>query len=298
MTLRTLATIVFLFLAFPVFAESHGKTCEQLLDAGENPSDAATLAAGVLGKKPEDRAALLCLGRARSALGQHEASLQALQSAEKLSATPGERIVALILIGNQYKAIGNYAGATDVYRQSLALARAEKIKAFERISLNMMGELLQQAGDVAAALEHYLQGMKLAANDNDRADSNGRLAAAYSALGNHDRAIEHQIKSMLLEERSGDLNHYANASIELGRICLAAKQYADAEKWLKKFLKAIEGAGGDYWEAKAHALLGKARASAGDKKEAAEHFEQAKKLAEKAGDKQLLLEIAEIAKSL
>lgn len=270
-----------------------GQTCDQALESGANLADAAALAETRLRIAPDDRDTWLCLGRARGELGEHNAALSALQTAEKLSKTPIDRIVALTTLGNEYQAGKEFTLAITSYQQSLAMAREQKSARLQRINLNLIGETLQEEGNTAGALEQYQQGMKLAANDNERADSNARVAAVHSLLGNHDKAIEYQLKAMLLQERVGDLDHYANANIELGRICLAAKQYADAEKWLNKFLVSIAGSDAFYWEAQGRYMLGKVKAARGKPEEAVEQFQQGRLLAEKIQEQQLLKEIKE-----
>jgi tetratricopeptide (TPR) repeat protein len=270
-----------------------GQTCDQMLKSGANFADAVAIAETRLRIAPDDRDTWLCLGRAKGELGEQNAALTALQTAEKLSKTPVERIVALTTLGNQYQTDKAYTLAIDNYQQSLSIAREQKNARMQRINLNLIGESMQEEGNTAGALEQYQQGMKLAANDNERADSDARVAAAHSLIGNHDKAIEYQLKAMLLQERVGDLDHYANANIELGRICLVAKQYADAEKWLNKFLVSIAESGAFYWEAQGRYMLGKVKAARGNTAEAADQFKQSRSLAEKIGAQQLLKEISE-----
>jgi tetratricopeptide (TPR) repeat protein len=271
------------------------QTCDQALEGGANLANAAALAETRLRTAPDDREAWLCLGRVRGELGEHNTALAALKTAEKLSKTPFERIVALTTLGNEYQTGKAYALAIDNYQQSLSIAREQKSARMQRINLNLIGESMQEEGNTTGALEQYQQGMKLAANDNERADSDARVAAAHSLLGNHDKAIEYQLKAMLLQERVGDLDHYANANIELGRICLVARQYADAEKWLNKFLVSIAESGAFYWEAQGRYMLGMVKAARGNDAEAKEQFQQSQALAEKVGAQQLLKDISEAA---
>lgn len=264
--------------------------CNQALEAGD-AAKAMTQVQAALPGAVNKREAYLCLGRAAGVLGRHDEALTALQSAEKLSAQPMERIIALTLLGNQYREAENTPQAIEAYRKGLEIARAEKNTGFELIIVNQLGAALEKSGEAAGALEQYQLGLKLAANDNERADSHARIAAGHSLLGQHDKAIEHQLKSVLFEERAGDFNHYAYANIELGRICLVAKQYADAEKWLGKFLGAIAEAGDSYWQAKARLMLAQVKLAKGAGNEAKDEFSQARAMAQRIGANQLLGEI-------
>lgn len=268
------------------------QACNQAREASDYAA-AVTQAEIALKDGAGKRDAYLCLGRAQGELGNHAAALLALQAAEQLSSQPMERMVAITLLGNQYRAARDYAQAQACYERSLAIAREEKNTRFQLININQIGDSRSGAGDQAGALALYQQGLQLAANDNERADSYARIAAAHSALGHHDQAIEQQIKAVLLEERSGDLDHYAHANIELGRICLAAKAYGDAEKWLNKFVPVMVQNDSAYWEARARHLLGQVSAARGDAKSADEQYAQARALAGKIGDHQLLQEIGQ-----
>ena len=135
------------------------------------------------------------------------------------------------------------------------MAQAEKDKRFERINLNLIGETLVDSNQPEAGLESYLKGSQLAANDNERADNYARIADTYSILGKHDQAIEYQIKTVLMEERGGDLNHFAHANLELGRIYTVAKDYPNAEKSINKVIQLSKEQGGAFWEAKAYYYL-------------------------------------------
>lgn len=285
-------------LFFVLFSAAHAAhaaeadACNQALEAGD-AAQAVAQAQEALRTAANKRETYLCLGRAQGELNRHTQALAALEEAGKLSIQPQERMLALTLLGNAQRNAGNPAQAIVAYQQSLEIARAEKSSGFELLNLNQMGVAMQQSGDNAAALEHFRQGLALAANDNERADSHARIASAYSLLGQHDKAIEHQLKSVLYEERAGDFNHYAYANIELGRICLVARQYADAEKWLGKFLGTITEAGDSYWQAKARYMLARVKSAKGAGTEAREQFSQAKAMAQRIGANTLLGEITQ-----
>jgi tetratricopeptide (TPR) repeat protein len=234
--------------------ENKINACNKAIAEGD-ASKALAYAEQVLKQDKNNRGALLCKGRAHGGTGQFKEALAALQAAEKTAPTPVDHIVTLILIGNVQKSAKQYPEALSTYRQSLAMAQAEKDKLFERINLNLIGETLVDSNQPEAGLESYLKGSQLAANDNERADNYARIADTYSILGKHDQAIEYQIKTVLMEERGGDLNHFAHASLELGRIYTVAKDYPNAEKSINKVIQLSKEQGGAFWEAKAYYYL-------------------------------------------
>jgi tetratricopeptide (TPR) repeat protein len=266
------------------------KACDEALEEGDG-AKALPHADTLLKKDAANREALLCKGRAHMALEQYDAALAAFKAAEKQSATPIEHIVGLILSANALTDLKKYPEALASYRQSLAIAQKEKDKHFERISLNEIGDTQTAINQLEAALENYLIAQKLAANDNERAEDYGRIASVYSALDKHDQAIEYQVKATVLEGRAGDMNHYANAYLELGRIYTAAKDYERAEKAINKVVKLSKDNGGPYWEAKSYYYMAMTKSANGQSPEAKTLLADAQRISEQIGAQSLSDEI-------
>lgn len=272
-------------------------SCNKAIAAGDD-SQALAYAERVLKQDKSNRSALLCKGRAHGGAGQYKEALAALEAAEKLSSTPLEHMVALTLTGSVYRSAKQFPEALDSYRKSLALARAEKDKRFERINLNQIGDTLIDKNESDPALESYLAGGKLANNDNERGDSYARIASTYNRLAQHDKAIEFQIKAVLAEESAGDFDHYANASLELGRIYTAAKEYPNAEKTLDKIIAASKKEGSAYWEAKGDYYLALAKAANGQPQPARALLNDAQHICEEIGAQELGDQIAQALQNL
>ncbi len=292
MQFRRISTIAFLIIFSSIAQANEGdaasniQACKQAVSEGD-AAKALTYAEQALKQNKVNRDALLCKGRAHGALGQFNEALTTLQAAEKLSATPTEHMVALTFIGYAQKNARQYPEALATYRQSLAIAQAEKDKRFERINFNLIGDVLVDSNQLEVALESYQAGSKLAANDNERADNYARLAATYSSLGKHDQAIENQIKAVLAEERVGDQDHQANAYLEMGRIYTAAGQYDKAEKVIDKTTKLSKEQGSDFWEAKSHYYLALVRIANGQSSAAKVLLSDAQHICEKIGEEGL-----------
>ncbi len=286
--------------AFNVYAAdtaSTPDTCQKRLSAGDY-AQAISLAEESIRADANQRESYLCLGRAQSGAGNHADALKTFEKADSLSTNPYEHIIALTLLGNELKASGKPADAIATYRKSAALAREGKIQRYEMIDLNLIGETQQESGDAQSAVNSFEQAYKLAANDNERADCHAHLASAYSALGDHDHAISHQIKAVVMEERSGDLDHYAHANLELGKIYLAAKQYADAEKLMSRMLPVIVQAGDPYWEASIYEMQAQIKAYQGQPADAKSLIEKGVSLARKIGADALAQQIEQTRRGL
>lgn len=271
--------------------------CNKAIAEGE-AAKALTFAEQALRQQADNRDALLCKGRAYDGLGKSPEALEALQAAEKLSKKPLDRIIALTLIGNAQKNAGQWDAAIDAYQHSLALSQAERNVRFERINLNLIGESHVAAQRLDNALDSFTAGSKLAANDNERADNYARIADVYNRQAKHDQAIEYQVKAVLMQERSGDPDSFAAATLELGRMYSDAKDYPNAEKYINKIVKLGKEQGGPYWEATGYFYLARSKASHGLKAEAKALLAQAQKISDEIGAKTLSAMIQSEAGSL
>lgn len=266
------------------------KACNEAVFNGDN-TKALSIAEKALKQSPANRTALLCRGRANTGLGQYELALKDLQAAENLSVAPLEHMKGLTFIANAQRAAKNYSEALSSYRKSLAIAHEHKDRQFERINLNQIGDTLTASNQPESALESYLAAGKLDANDNERAEGYGLIAAAYEVLGQHDKAIENQIKATVNEERAGELDSYANAYLELGRFYTAAKDYPRAEKAINKIVKLSKDQGVPYWEAKSYYYLARVKIADGDLSAAKPLLADALRISQQVGAQQLSDEI-------
>lgn len=262
---NTTLAIALLLCLPPVANAQNQKTaaCYDALESGK-AADALMHADKLLKADTKNREALLCKGRALAELKQYNEGLAALQAADQLSSQPADHVVALLLIGNVQKDAGKQAEALASYNQALDTAKGKNDKTLQRLALNIIGETQVEAGQTQEGLQSYLRGAELAANDNERGEDYGHIATAYSKLGNHQQAVEYQVKAMLMQERAGEPDEYANAGLELGRLYMTAKNYGQAENAINKVLKFAQENGSAYWEARANYMLGLNKAEQGD----------------------------------
>ena len=271
--------------------------CNAALDKG-NIANAILVSDEILQLEANNRDGLLCKGRALGAQGKYDAALSALEMAAKQSKSGFDDIITYLLIGNLHKQNNKNAEAIASYEKSLKVSEAEKNDKFKLINHNLMGEAYVQNNDLNAALASYLVGYKLTKNDNERADSLERLGITYSALGQHDLAIEYQLKGMLMQQKSGTLDQYADASLALGKVYANAKEYPQAEKTYNKLIRFAKDNGGAYYEAKASYGLAQVAAAKGDTSNARAMMSDALKSAKNIGDAGLATEIETSIKKL
>jgi tetratricopeptide (TPR) repeat protein len=259
---------------------------------------ASTQADEILKLKDGSYDGFLCKGRALGAQGNYNEALINLESALKQSQPGFDQILTHIFIGNLHKKNNKIAEAITSYDTSIKICETEKLDKFKRVNLNLIGDVHTQNKDLNAALTSYTAATKLAMNDNERADDFERLAATYNALGKGNEAIEHQLKATLMHDKSGTREQFANASVALGRVYEAAKDYPAAENTYAKLLKFSKDNGSAYYETVANFGLARTKAAVGDKASAKTMLADASVKAKNIGETELAAEIEASLKQL
>lgn len=259
---KLLASLLLLASSHAAAQDRGADACYRLLEEGK-AVDALDAAAKAQGADASNREALLCKGRAHAALKQYNESLASIQAADKLSTGTADHVIALLLMGNVQKDAGKPAEAQASYQQAIDVAKDKQDKTLQRLAMNILGDAQVEAGQVQQGRDRYLQAAELAANDSERGESYAKIASAYAKLGNYDQAVEYQVKAMLMLERVGERDEYANAGLELGKLYTDAGNYTQAENAINKVLKFARDNGSAYWEARSNYYLGLAKAGQG-----------------------------------
>jgi tetratricopeptide (TPR) repeat protein len=280
LSISFISMILLSFNAYSEDTKSQVSACNQALDQA-NPNQAIQIADTLLKQNSTHADALLCKGRAYSALGQNDEAEKTLVLATKNALAGFDTTIANLVLGNFYKQHQNSDLALASYQKSLSSSQQENNQKFIRISHNLMAETYTQKHDYNAALASYQAGSDLANNDNERADSYERLASTYQALNQLDNAVEFQLKAVLMQKKAGTLDQYAEASLTLGQLFTQNKDYTSAEKTLQRLLKFSRDNGGVYYEAKADLYLAQTKLAQGDQASATPLLQEAKKIADK-----------------
>ncbi len=259
---------------------------------------ASAVAEEILKLKGNSYDGFLCKGRALGGLGQYSDALLNLESALKQSQPGFEQILTHIFIGNLHNKNNKITEAIASYETSIKICETEKLDKFKRINLNLIGDAHTHNKDLNSALTGYTAASKLAMNDNERADDFERLATTYNGLGKSNEAIEYQLKATLMHDKSGTREQFANASVTLGRVYEAAKDYPAAENTYKKLLKFSKDNGSAYYETVANFGLARTKAAVGDTTAAKTMLADASVKAKNIGETELAAEIDASLKQL
>lgn len=238
-------------------------------------------------KSPNNANAWLCKGRAQTALQQREAAQQSFEHAISLKPTGLDLISAHLLLGNTLQALKQSEAALESYEQALILSQQEKIKRYAMVTYNLKGEALLEIGQYAPALEAFQAGEKLAMNDNERADSYEHEAQAYQKLQQLDKAVEYQLKAVLMQKKSGEPDQYAEASLTLGQLFVAQKDYTSADRTYQRLMDYAHDNGGAFYEAKAAIYLAEVKKLNGDLAGASQLIKRAETIATRLHDAEL-----------
>lgn len=303
MNLKSTLTIPFILLNLLSFNASYAAVSDAIksCNAAVNQGDADTAlkqAKAILQNNNKNHEGLICKARAHAIKSEHEAALQTFDEALLATDDAFSQVITYILIGNLHQDNDKTDAAIAAYKNSLAICSKTGNQTYTRINHNLIGDSYKKAGDLKTAIESYKSSVAVANNDNERADSFGRLAAAYHAVGDHNKAIEFQLKSTVMQQKAGTLTEYAEALLSLGQFQFDAKEYVSAKRTYQKLLKLSKDNGGAYYEASANYKLAEALAADGDKSMAKTHMTDALALAKKIGATSLAAEISQAEKKL
>jgi len=254
--------------------------CHALLKAG-HLSQALASVRLTLKANPNQVDLWQCQGRAHGLLGQYQEGMQALSQAKQLAKSRNELLVTHLLLGNLQLSQRAYDAAIAEYQTSLGIAQAENNRPLARKSYHLLGDANLAKKQHQEALQHYQSASGMDMNDNERAESYANIALAHQGLHQLDQAIEFQRKTVVMQQKSGTLDDYADASLQLGHYFAQNEQYQHAERTYQKLLQFSLDNGGDYYTAKTHVYLAQMKRAQTNHAEALHHLVQAKTIADK-----------------
>ncbi len=229
----------------------------------------------------------LCKGRAQAGLSQNAAAQDSFRQAISLKAEGVDLISAYMLLGNTQQAAKNTAGALESYQQALKFSEQQGLVRYVRVAHNLTGEALYENGQYAEALQAFQAGEKLAANDDERADSYVHEAMAYQQLQQLDAAIEYQLKGVMMLQKTGSPDQYAEASLTLGKLFTSKKDYVGAGRTYQRLIDYARENGGAFYEAKTALYWAETKREQGDMTGADQLVKQAEAIALKLRDAEL-----------
>lgn len=229
----------------------------------------------------------LCKGRAQSGLAQNAAAQQSFKQAIQLKPEGLDLISAYLLLGNAQLEAKVHTAALESYQQALKFSEAQNMRRYTRVAHNLIGEAYFEIGQYTESLKAFEAGEKLVSNDDERADSYIHEAMAYQQLQQIDNAIEFQLKGVMMLRKSGSPDQYAEASLTLGTMFAAKKDYVGADKTFQRLMDFARENGGTFYEAKTAIYWAETKRAEGDTARAEQLIQQADAIAIKLKDPEL-----------
>ena len=229
----------------------------------------------------------LCKGRAQSGLGDNTAAQQSFKQALSLKPEGLDLIAAHMLLGNAQLEAKVHAAALESYQQALKFSEQQNMRRYARVAHNLIGEAYFEMGQYADALKSFEAGEKLALNDDERADSYIHEAMTYQQLQQAEKAIEYQLKGVMMLRKSGTPDQYAEASLTLGQLFTDKKDFVGADKTYQRLMEYAHDNGGEFYEAKTAIQWASSKKAQGDHAAAQQLLQQAHGIAAKLKDPEL-----------
>ena len=262
-----------------------------------NSTKALELSATILKIESNNAEGLMCKGRALGELDKTAEAIVVLDEAGKYATSDFDKLSIITMQGSILKNAKQYDAAIAKYNLALEMSKSVKLDRFERIEHNMLGDTYLLTNAQEKALENYIAGNKLSANDAERADNLTRIAAIYAGMGKSVQAVESQLKAVVAHENTHDLDNMAESNLILGQYYTANKDFNLAEQSINRTIKMAKEQGGAYWEARGYYTLALTKQAAQQQAEAKALLNQAKKISDSLGEKELSADITKALNS-
>lgn len=239
-----------------------------------------------------DRAWILNVeGLIRGVLGQHQAAIAAFEQMRAIGETlHDEQITAVSLqnLGLRSLAIGDTEAARQLSERSLAQhVRLNNYRAETQLLINL-ASIAQSAGDLTEA-EDFLkkagQILRTAGDPHLHASLYGNLGRLAAARGDFATAEGHYRRAYKDAQRSGDGLSVLISLQNLGAVHLDQGRISGALRWYRKAIRLGQALEAVSRLSVLHRSLALALHRAGRYAEAAQHFDEATRLAEDLGDR-------------
>ena len=271
--------------------------CQDLLKAS-NYNQALTLSNNLIKRNKSLRESYICKAKAEIGLNQNKEAINTLNQALKITKQALDKMVTLTLMGNAELTLALYVEAKSHFQTVFEIAEQQKDKGFQRIALSLLGATEFKQTNNAQAINHYLASLKLAANDNERADIYSHISEIYASQQQYDLAIEYQLKATIALKHYGDLERQVESELLLADLYVNAKQYQQAQSLLEKLLNFSLENQSPYFAAKSYLGLGRNSLANNQQSNAKKFLEEAKKQSKELNDDELNQEVIKLFDSI
>lgn len=202
---------------------------------------------------PADVAPLVDAAREAERIGRYDEARELYESAllrlTDPASTPAVAASLYRWIGNSHRTEGNAEEAMDCYQASLAIAELNDDSANVAHALNAMGTVLQEWGDLGAALKRYRMARRLATDAGEArliAMVDQNMGVVANIQGDLQRARDHYERSLEGYRALGEEAYIAMVLNNLGMLHTDLGEWAEAERHLDESAALCERLGDDH----------------------------------------------------
>jgi tetratricopeptide (TPR) repeat protein len=271
--------------------------CNQSIKS-QNAEQALTISAALLKQNNRLADAWLCQAKAFNLQSDAVHAEYGFSQALQFQTAEQDKMVTLGLLGNAEFQQEKFQQALEHYQQAYQMALNNNIKNYQRVTLNLIGDALTKLNRIDEAVGEYEKALKLTLNDTERADNLGRIANAYTAANNIDKAIEYQLRKIIASEKYGSPDQLADGNLELGRLYMLNKLYQQAYRSVNKVLEMASKNDSPFWMALSHVYLAQIDQRNNQFDSAKQHIQSAEKINQQLQDETISEEIKAVQKAM
>ena len=223
-----------------------------------------------LGRRDTQANALTDLGRVRAMIGDYPAAREALDQAEQIHRTTGDRLgeaAALVDLGRVRFLTGDHTGAVDAVARALELYRALGERRGEAGALVDLGRMRFMGGAYPAADDAFTRALEIhraLGHQSGQASALGELSRLRTQTGDYPGAVDTLNGALEIYRALGHRPGEANTLNQLGHVCCLTGDYAEAVASHTRALEIYRALGHGPGEASTLAHLGRAQTLSGD----------------------------------
>jgi len=231
-----------------LFAYNSKNKCEEFLADGK-PSD-AILAAKALDNKYD---ADFCVGKVLYLQKNYKGAIESFTKSEKIAELTADQLYSILYRGISERDKNEISNSTATFKRGLETAQLgnSKYMQMEQKFLYQIGQNEIAASNYTIAIESLSKSLVIAGDDSERADSYNALSVAYFKDKQYSKSVEYCVKASNMYQKTGQLNEYADAVINLSTYHQADNHPERAISTLEELEKFAKINGGKYYEAKA-----------------------------------------------
>jgi tetratricopeptide (TPR) repeat protein len=261
---------------------------------------AIAAASKTLKQNPEDGGQLICQGRARYETGDFRSALVSLQTADKTTLTPVQRVLLQNWFAVTLRRLGHEQQAWEAEMAGLDLAQQNHDTAGLATALHNTAGMLYDQGYPVQAIQTYRASISINPDAAERSASHNNVGLILQQLGDWDGAAREIEQAIRINRQGGHFHHLGKHLMNLGNLRRLQGRYDEALKLINEGEALEEKAGDRYWLAVACRYRGWLARDQGNIPFARAELQKARKLYVEAGasieEDQTAEELAELDK--